>query len=294
MLAGVHRGAWGALVVGDGAGHQVAQLGRLAQDPRLARIGFEGLARRNAQRRQHPEHHPVARRDGLVGVELTEQPPVGEVGGLGRLPEATTHLLVAGHRRIGALVPAVEPVLAHGGLGHGLVGGQAAGAEPHLVAGGAEDPVARGHHLRPTGGKDQVLASGPLVGPGLAKVGDRLLPDVEHTAGCEPGRYLHHQRPLLGQIPEAEGVEGGDVGGEHPRLVLQRAVEQHIAVAHAHGFGLGVVEGLVAHRRQGPEVCLGGALQVEFVVELAGCGGGGVAVLQLQPSQSRPVHAGFG
>ena len=38
---------------------------------------------------------------------------------------------------------------------------------------------------------------------------------------------------------------------------------------------LGVVEGLVAHRRQGPEVCLGGALQVEFVVELAGCGGGG-------------------
>ena len=54
---------------------------------------------------------------------------------------------------------------------------------------------------------------------------------------------------LLGQIPEAEGIESGDVGGEHPRLVLQRAVEQHIAVAHAHGFRLGEA---LACGRDGP------------------------------------------
>ena len=111
----------------------------------LAGIWLEGLARRNALRRQHPEHHPVARRDGLVGVELTEQPPVGEIGGLGRLPGATAQFAVPGGRRIGPLVPAVEAVLAHGGLGQGLVRRQASGAEPHLIAGGAEDPVAGRH-----------------------------------------------------------------------------------------------------------------------------------------------------
>ena len=52
------------------------------------------------------------------------------------------------------------------------------------------------------------------------------------------------------------------------------------AYAYAHGFGLGVVEGREAHRRQGPEVGLGGPLQVEFVVELLGCDLGGVAVLE--------------
>ena len=184
-------------------------------------------------------------------------------------------------------------MLAHGGLGHGLIRRQAAGAEPHLVAGRTEDPVAGRHHLGPAGGKDQVLAAGALVGSGLAQIGDRLLPDVEHAAGGEPGRHLHHQRPLGGQIPEAEGVEGGDVGGEHPRLVLEGAIEQHVAIAHAHGFGLGVVEGLEAHRRQGPEVGLGGALQIEFVVELLGGGLGGVAVLQLQGAQAGG-HAGGG
>ena len=69
----------------------------------------------------------------------------------------------------------------------------------------------------------------------------RQLPDLEHNAGGEPRWNSHHQGPLLGQIPEAEGIESGDVGGEHPRLVLQRAIEQYIAVAHAHGFRLGVV-----------------------------------------------------
>ena len=130
----------------------------------------------------------------------------------------------------------------------------------------------------------------PLSGPVWPMFGDRLLPDVEYASGGEPGWHLHHQRPLLGQIPEAEGVEGGDIGGEHPRLVLQAAVKQHVAVAHAHGFGLGVVERLEAHRRQGPQVALGGALQVEGVVQLAGGGGARVAVLQLQPAQRRGIH----
>lgn len=107
----------------------------------------------------------------------------------------------------------------------------------------------------------------------------RLLPVLEHTAGGEPRWNLLHQGPLLCKIPEAEGIESGDVGGDHPRLDLQRAIEQYIAAAHTHGFRLGVVEGLVAHSRQGSEVGLGGALQIEFVVDLAGCGGAGVALL---------------
>ena len=185
-------------------------------------------------------------------------------------------------------------MLAHGGLSHGLVGRQAPGAEPDLVAGRTEDSVARRHHLGATGGEDQILATGTLIGARLAHVGDRLLPDVEHAAGGEPGGHLHHQGPLLGQIPEAEGVEGGDVGSEHPRLVLEGAVEQHVAVAHPHGFCLGVVEGLEAHRRQGPEIGLGGPLQIEFVVELLGGGGRGVPIDQLQRAQLPGVHGGAG
>ena len=111
---------------------------------------------------------------------------------------------------------------------------------------------------------------------------DEAVAQLRRLPFAEVGDALvDHHRALLGQIPETEGIQGGDVGGQHPGLVFQVAVEHDIAVGGAEGLALGVIEGLVADRRQGPEISLRRPLVIHLVVKLLGRFASGVAVFEL-------------
>src|SRR6516162_8648193 len=110
-------------------------------------------------------------------------------------------------RRIVALIEAVDLVLTRDVLCRLWIGGERARRDPHLVAGRARHDIAP--HLLDirTQRHNQILAAAAAIRPCLPSVRNGPLPDVEKPAGSCPGRHLHHDWPLLGEIPERHQIE---------------------------------------------------------------------------------------
>jgi hypothetical protein len=100
--------------------------------------------------------------------------------------------------------------------------------------GGGGGRVALRYLPIPTGGKQQVLAALPLVGPGQAQVQHPPLVQVIGRAHQQPRRQLHHHRPGR-QVHQQPAVGSVGVGREHqlPGSTLQH--REHLVGRHPAG-----------------------------------------------------------
>ena len=282
------------LLVGDGAGHHLTGLRGVDENLLLPFGRGERLALLDAQRLEHPHHHPVALVDRFLLDDLREALPVGEAAWLFAAPWATRRRDVTGWGWVFALAVGIDLQSVDERLGFGRIGIEHAVGGPDVHRGRTEDSVALRLHVRVIGAEDQILSTRALIGAGLAGIGDGPLPEIGEAARRRAGGHLEHQRPGLLQIGKRHDVGRRGIGREEAELVLKGEVVDVVELAGAELGEVLALPLLHRHQRQGPEVGLAGPLKVDVVEDFRDGGIGGVAVLQFQRAEPRCDASGGG
>ena len=166
--------------------------------------------------------------------------------------------------------------------------------EPHHAGspGARDEEPALRQRTVVAGRQDQVFPTFTSVGPGQADVGDPAEPVVVDGAE-KPGWHLQHHGPL-GQIEDAEGIDGVRVGRQEQRLGVHQVGEDDDLVILDAGAQKAFVDGVDAdalHRvHERPER----VREVQVVVDLVQCVLARRAVLEFEHAESRLDLVGRG
>jgi hypothetical protein len=114
--------------------------------------------------------------------------------------------------------------------------------------------------------ENEIFAALAFVRPELTRVSYRPLPEIKEAAGERAWRKFKNQGSTFRKIGKRLRVRRGRVGGEDAEFVLEIDVVDIAEVARAERFARPALSLRHRHVRQGPNVSLGGALEVECVV----------------------------
>ncbi len=171
-------------------------------------------------------------------------------------------------RRIGALAvrilaQRVDPLLRLRGI---RIDRPEAG--PNIRRGRADYEVARGvRRRRLPRAEHEVFPALALVRAGLAHVCHGVLPEIQHAAGVRPSRQIHDERTGTSEIDEADQIRRGGVSSQDAELVAIGVVDHDIAVLGAERVVVGALPLRHAHEREGPQIDLDRALELERIEE---------------------------
>ncbi|MNQ83252.1 hypothetical protein D3C85_983280 [compost metagenome] len=266
LAVGPVPGLGEALGEGVGLGDQFTHLRALLQGLALRLGGGEGFVFFDAQAGQHGHVESVAFIDRLALDDLVQALPIFNAAWLGTRPAAAARSQQARLPRLVFLRVGVQAQLFDQGLALGRVGVEHAKAHQHIHALGFGQVILAGIGRR-LGARwqNQVFAALALVGPGLAHVQDRPLPDIADAAGSRPGRQFDDHGAGFVEVDEPENIGCGGVGGDDAEFVFVALEDHQVAIA---GIEF-VVEFLLPlrrrHQRQCPQVSLGGLLVIQFL-----------------------------
>ena len=282
------------LLVGDGAGHHFTGLRGIDQNLLLPLVWGERFALLDAQRLEHPHHHPVTLVDRFLLNDLREPLPVGEAAWLFAAPRAARRRDVSGRGWVFSLAVGIDLQSVDEQPGFGRIGIE------HTVGGKdvdrwrTKDEIPLRRHVRVVGAENEILSTRALVGAGLAGIGDGPLPEIGEAARRGAGRHFEDQRAGFLQVGKRHDVGRRGVGREEAELVLKGEVVDIVELAGAKLGEMLALPLLHRHQRKGPEVGLAAPLKVDVVEDFRDGGIGRVAVLQFERAEPRCDASGGG